>query len=231
MLHRIKRSSNQPVSFTSEDSGNIVLLTSTYISLLLKRHLYALEPVQILATAINLAHLLSQTTTPSPFHLHFCALTAITLLEVTDLENFALSERAYRGLEDLKTALRRNIIFPARLDSSTSWAESISAFIDAKPRLQPPPIPSKAPTQAVLASKGMEMEANGTQPAINAQEQRSLQHLADLAVQKGADGQLDDLDGAMGKSGMENGNGGVAWTEIDFGRLATFGYLNVIPGL
>jgi len=206
---------------------------SHYLSLLLKRQLYALEPVQILATALDLSSLVSQSAVPTPFHLHFCALAAITLLEITDLEVPALTDKAYAGLEDLKNALKHNIIFPGKTENPVSWADSISTFIDAKPRLQPPSTPSKPPAPAVLASKEVEPDANGAQPAMNAQEQRSLQHLADLAVQKGADGQTEEADGVVagGKGGRENGGGAGARIAIDFGRLAAFGYLKVIPGL
>ena len=234
MLHRVQRlfdTFQSSSSSTVPDPSNLIPLTTHHVILLLKRYLHVLEPVQVLAVALESANILSQTPMASPIHIHFCALTTITLLETSDLENPSLAEKAYEGLADVKIALKRNILFPLRPDDPDSRAGNIISFIDAKPRLHLPPTLSKPPPQAVLTSKDEESASNGAPPAMNAQEQRSLQHLADLAVQKGTDGPSEEIEGANGRSGGGHGNFGTGSPVLDFRLLATVGYLNVIPGI
>lgn len=249
------------------DNGSVAVLDGLSplmfwsITLLLKRHLFTYTPSEILYPAeviIDLLHKQTESPVPtsSPFHHHFLAIAVITLLEITDLPE--LARDAWKSLEKAlqvftlrdkhsETAGEFENVF-----ATQSWNASFLAFIEAKLN------DHRANQQEPQPAAGTSSSGGGTAPPlVGPTEQRSLQHLADLAVGAGggpgnaASPPPASADNAPGeeKDPASSATAGVAeglpvWpneqakqqqqqqrTTIDFTRLTRKGYLNVFAGL
>ncbi|KAK2740176.1 Glucose-responsive transcription factor [Onygenales sp. PD_40] len=222
-----------------------------FITLLLKRHLFTYTPSEILYPAeviIDLLHRESQSQTPtsSPFHIHFLALAVVTLLEVTDLPD--LANDAWESLEKALQVISQREKYSAtagefeNIFATPSWDSCIHAFVQAK-------------LSKVKAGGAQGGPAGSGPPLVGPTEQRSLQHLADLAVGAGGGANPasppptsashavggEDKDTGAGASAPGDGSDGLppAGTEpkqtapafVDFTRLTKKGYLNVLAGI
>lgn len=239
----------------SEDELNMVYTESVcqlsfwFLTLLSKRHLYTQVPTEIIHPAegiINILDQQSETTNPitSPFHYHFLALAVITLLEITDIPE--LASDAWKGLEKAVQVIHRRERHAAlagefeSIFANQSWEACIRATIESK-------LAKFRSDQASNARQGA-----AAPPLVGPTEQRSLEHLADLAV--GAGGGTgnaqspppqsagDDKDAMAGVSsqapplpdmGPPSNPGQKQDTRVcvDFTQLTKKGYLNVFAGL
>ncbi|EGC49250.1 C6 finger domain-containing protein [Histoplasma capsulatum var. duboisii H88] len=247
-----------------------------FITLLLKRHLFTYTPSEILYPAeviIDLLHKQSQaqtsetaaattqilTTHSTPFHLHFFSLAVLTLLEITDLPD--LANDAWESLEKALQIISHREKYSAtagefeNLFSTPRWDACIHGFIQAK-LAKGRPQQSGPQVGATSDSGGAAGPGSAAPPIVGPTEQRSLQHLADLAVGAGSAGGSGN---APSPPGTSAGNGPGEEKEantrtaagpsemadglqqqpssvepqrpavfIDFTRLTKKGYLNVL---
>jgi hypothetical protein len=232
------------------------------ITLLLKRHLFTYTPSEILYPAeVIVDILLNQSLSPnpllSPFHLHFLALSVITLLEVSDIPE--LSNDAWESLEKALQIVshRETHIATAgefeNIFTTPSWDTAIRSFIERKLAK------SRSGQQATPQGQNLGVSATAATvggpapPLVGPTEQRSLQHLADLAVGAGGGAAnaasppatanvTGDGDGSATVNPPAPGaadGASSATTEakqqprvlIDFTRLTKKGYLNVFAGI
>lgn len=212
-----------------------------FVTLLLKRQLYTYAPAEVLYPAEAIVDILQKQSglpTPacSPFHYHFLALAVLTLLEITD--NPELSNDAWTALDKALQVITQREKHAAtagefeKIFATQNWEACIRAFIEVKL--------SKTRTGQFSAphTAAASGDATGAQPLVGPTEQRSLQHLADLAV--GADGE--DKEGAGGGSAnagatsslpemlplSDSKQQGQNRVFVDFTLLTKKGYLNVL---
>ncbi|PGH14256.1 hypothetical protein AJ80_05996 [Polytolypa hystricis UAMH7299] len=180
-----------PVSVAQIESFSPLMFW--FITLLLKRHLYTYTPSEILYPAeviINILHKQSESETPSPrspFHMHFLALAIITLLEITDIPE--LASEAWEALDKaLQTLSQRekNATLATEFEkifTTRSWDAAFHAAIEAK-LTKFRSAPEQQGAQTGVGVSGSTSGGNAP-PVVGPTEQRSLQHLADLAVGAG----------------------------------------------
>ncbi|KAJ5495822.1 hypothetical protein N7539_000938 [Penicillium diatomitis] len=214
------------------------------VRLLIKRHVFVYSPYEIIYCAqevINEMHKAVTHNRPAtPFDLHSLALASMTLLEATVLPEW--SAECWTSLEKVEDILDRRA--QRSLEASefgdifatSGWDAKIRVFIEWR----------RAKSQESLLHEvggGQKVVAGSNPPVMGPNEQRSLQHLADLAV--GAEGSVGQnatppppggLSGDHSESSPNlapqlahgGGNGRVV---VDFTMLTKAGYLNVFSGL
>lgn len=210
------------------------------IRLLIKRHLFVYSPYEVIYCAeelINTMHNSAmQPRVSTPFDLHSLALASMTLLEASVLSDYA--SECWEYIRKVEEILDRRAKYNAEagefedIFSTPGWDAKIRAFIDWKK--------SANRTQE---SSGTDANLRNAAPPMGPTEQRSLQHLADLAV--GAEGTvsantsspppvLPPTDNAAGPSGLNATSPNLqpqGRTFVDFTALTKEGYLNVFSGL
>ncbi|EAU33645.1 conserved hypothetical protein [Aspergillus terreus NIH2624] len=211
------------------------------LRLLIKRHIFVYSPYEIIYSAqevINEMHKgISQSRPVTPFDLHSLALASMTLLEAT-----VLPEHANECWDSLKKAEE---ILDYRAKRSTEGGEFGDIFAtpgwDAKIRLFLDWRRTKS-QESQLQDPSLGKNGSGPPPVMGPNEQRSLQHLADLAV--GAEGTVSGGAGSPPPAISSTDNnmpttspnlGAVSQPQgrvvVDFTLLTKEGYLNVFSGL
>lgn len=236
-VHEMPESTTRPL-FES-------LQTQLYwtIRLLIKRHVFVYSPYEIIYSAQELINELHKATVqnrlPTPFDLHSLALATMTLLEATVLPEH--SDECWGSLEKVEEILDRRS--KRSLEASEfghifgtpSWDAKIRVFLEWR----------RAKSQESLlheASGAVKVGAGSQPPLMGPNEQRSLQHLADLAV--GAEGSVGQnaspppvLSADQGETSanlapqLAQAGGGGGRVVVDFTMLTKEGYLNVFSGL
>lgn len=210
------------------------------IQLLIKRHIFIFVPAELIYPSqviIEIMKKQAENSTPisSPFQFHFLALAVITLLELMDMPELVNDVQEILEKALIVISLREKHAATAgefeKVFATQNWENTIRLFIEA--RLN----------QVRQGRVGSQQFVGTSSQPLDATEQRSLQHLADLAV------------GAGGKSGSaasppttSAGHGGPENKEpttgagleeqkedyplfIDFAELTKKGYLNVLAGI
>lgn len=240
---------------------NLSPLIHWFITLLLKRHLFTHTPAEILHSAevlVDILHKQSIASPPfsSPFHLHAQALAAITLLEITDIPDLATD--AWESLEKLLQLLERRDQYASsagefeNVFATPGWNATIRSWVENKlAKFRGNPQAAIQQMQQGQNGTANNVIANSGLPVVGLTEQRSLEHLADLAVGAGggaANASSPPPGSAANATGEEKDTGaagagtgeGLAATSpkqqparitIDFTRLTKKGYLNVSAGL
>ncbi|KAL2835235.1 hypothetical protein BDW59DRAFT_137363 [Aspergillus cavernicola] len=209
--------------------------------LLMKRHIFVYSPYEIVFSAeevINELHratLLSRQTTP--FDLHSLALSTMTLLEASVLPEYTnecwdtlmkveeiLDHREKRATESLELG---------DIFQTGSWDSKIRLFLEWR----------RTKSQEIqLQDPNLGKAGSVVPPVVGPNEQRSLQHLADLAV--GAEGSVaaNTSPPPPAMPSTENHMSATSphlapalslqsRTVVDFTLLTREGYLNVFSGL
>ncbi|KAJ5093877.1 hypothetical protein N7456_009738 [Penicillium angulare] len=214
------------------------------VRLLIKRHVFVYSPYEIIYCAqevINEMHrATAQARLATPFDLHSLALATMTLLEATVLPE--LSNECWEGLAKVEEILdhRQNTSQPSEFNkifSTPGWDAKFRVFLEWRRA-------KSQETQLQEAVSGVSKSGSSVPPPMGPNEQRSLQHLADLAV--GAEGSVGQPASATPPPGLsaEHGDaspnlapqlahsqGGLGRTVVDFTMLTKEGYLNVFSGL
>ncbi|KAL1960320.1 hypothetical protein VTO42DRAFT_8280 [Malbranchea cinnamomea] len=220
-----------------------------FITLLLKRHLCTFAPSEVLYAAeaiIDLLHKQSELPAPvcSPFHYHFLALAVITLLEITDIPE--LANDAWVNLDKGLQVITQREKHAAtagefeKIFATENWEACIRAFVEVKlTKVRGGQF--GAPQPATVAGG-----TAGATSVVGPTEQRSLQHLADLAVGAGGSAATNTSPPASAgnATGGEDKDAGSALPEalpqqdgkqqgqqrvfVDFSLLTKKGYLNVL---
>lgn len=209
------------------------------IRLLIKRHIYVYSPYEIIYSAIEVinemhkANLQSRLTTP--FDLHSLALASMTLLEAT-----VIPEHANECWDALKKVEE---ILDYRAKQSTGAAEFGDIFAtpgwDSKIRIFLEWRRTKS-QESQLQDSNLGKSGSAAPPVMGPNEQRSLQHLADLAV--GAEGTVAANAGSPPALSADNNLNATSPNltsvsqpqgriVVDFTLLTKEGYLNVFSGL
>ncbi|KAJ5506545.1 hypothetical protein N7453_005502 [Penicillium expansum] len=213
------------------------------VRLLIKRHVFVYSPYEIIFCAqevINEMHKSTmQSRLPSPFDLHSLALASMTLLEATVLPEHA--NECWATLEKVEEILDRRSKRAAEgsefdnIFSTPEWDAKIRIFLEWR-RIKS--------QESQLQEAEIGGLAKSQQPVMGPNEQRSLQHLADLAV--GAEGSVGQNAPSTPPPGLSNeqgeaeqnlapqltqSNGGSGRVVVDFTMLTKEGYLNVFSGL
>lgn len=211
-----------------------------YITLFVKRQLYTYLPEDVLYPAeviIELLHKQSDLSTPvsSPFHYHFLALAVVTLLEITDIPE--LSHHAWVALDRALQVITQREKHAStvgefgKIFATQNWEACIRGFIEAKlTKVRA----GQFGAQAAAAASGRQPGANLVGPT----EQRSLQHLADLAVGAGGNANTNTTSPPPPTGSAEEKDAhpdaakqsGEQRAFVDFTLLGKKGYLNVLAG-
>ncbi|KAJ5983965.1 hypothetical protein N7481_006064 [Penicillium waksmanii] len=218
------------------------------VRLLIKRHVFVYSPYEIIYCAqevINELHKAThQNRLQTPFDLHSLALASMTLLEATVLPEYA--NECWDSLQKVEEILDRRSKRAAsaaefeNLFGTPSWDAKIRVFLEWR-RIKSQESQLQESIGAVAKVSG---QGSGSQPPMGPNEQRSLQHLADLAV--GAEGSVAQNAPSTPPPGLsaEHGEGspnlapqlmqsqsGLGRVIVDFTMLTREGYLNVFSGL
>ncbi|KAJ5168712.1 uncharacterized protein N7482_004306 [Penicillium canariense] len=159
------------------------------VRLLIKRHVFVYSPYEIIYCAqevINELHRATlQNRLPTPFDLHSLALASMTLLEATVLpEHGDDCWSSLEKVEDILDHRSKRAIEATEFDNifgTPGWDAKIRVFLEWR----------RAKSQESLLHEAAgvgKVGAGGQPPVMGPNEQRSLQHLADLAV--GAEGSV-----------------------------------------
>lgn len=214
------------------------------VRLLIKRHVFVYSPYEIIYCAqevINELHKANlQGRLATPFDLHSLALASMSLLEATVLPEHA--NECWDSLLKVEEILDRRSKRTAsagefgNIFGTPSWDAKIRVFLEWR-RI-------KSQESQLQESIGAAAKRTGSQPPMGPNEQRSLQHLADLAV--GAEGSVSQnapstpppgLSGDHGEASpnlapqLAQSHGGNGRVIVDFTMLTREGYLNVFSGL
>ncbi|OJD25163.1 hypothetical protein ACJ73_03465 [Blastomyces percursus] len=242
-LNRIRDVEQIPLDGSSDNMttpriDELSSLMFWFITLLLKRHMFTYTPSEILyptEVIIDLLHGQSQsqtsettttTQTPTtPFHVHFLALAVLTLLEITDLPD--LANDAWESLEKALQVISHREKYSAtagefeNIFATPSWDACIHAFIQTKLAKGRRPQPSGPQGACTSGSSGAMGPGSALPPVVGPKEQRSLQHLADLAVGAGGAGGSGNASSPPGSSA-----GNIQADEKETNAVATAG----VPG-
>ncbi|KAJ5612526.1 hypothetical protein N7510_005720 [Penicillium lagena] len=215
------------------------------IRLLIKRHVFVYSPYEIIYCAqevINEMHKATlQNRQPSPIDLHSLALASMTLLEATVLpEHGSECWDSLGKVEEILDHRSRRSTNASEFDDifgTPGWDAKIRIFLEWRR--------AKAQESQLHESGSLPKTSSSNHPPMGPNEQRSLQHLADLAV--GAEGSVTQNASATpppGLSSTEHGetspnlapqlsqsHGGAGRVVVDFTMLTKEGYLNVFSGL
>ncbi|EEP76354.1 predicted protein [Uncinocarpus reesii 1704] len=234
------------LDFTNTDAATVNTVESfsplVYwsIHLLLKRHLYIYVPAELIYPSqviIEIIKKQAENATPisSPFHFHFLALAVITLLELTDIPELVNDTQEILEKALAAISLREKHAATAgefeNIFATQSWENTIRLFIEAR--------------MNQLRQERVGNQISGNHQPLGPTEQRSLQHLADLAV--GAGGKAGNASSPRsappGNLAAENKEPTLPVAPgleeqkedypifIDFTELTKKGYLNVLAGM
>ncbi|KAJ5923294.1 hypothetical protein N7454_008539 [Penicillium verhagenii] len=231
-----------------ENTATRMLLESVHtqlywtVNLLLKRHLFFYSPQEVVRCAEELTNELYRATLqsrlPTPFDMHSLAIASMTLLEATVLPE--VSDKCWDSLSKVEEILnqRENLTNEMgefkNILGTPGWDTKIRVFLEWR----------RAKFQASQLQESVAKAASGLPPPVmGPNEQRSLQHLADLAV--GAEGSV-----GQGTSGtpppglgeqdepspsiaprLAQSHVNAGYQTVDFTMLTKEGYLNVFSGL
>ncbi|WEW58209.1 Glucose-responsive transcription factor [Emydomyces testavorans] len=210
------------------------------IHLLLKRHLYIYVPAELIYPSQVLIEIMKKQTespTPisSPFHFHFLALAIITLLELMDIHELVddvqeILDKAL-GVISLREKHAATAGEFEKIFATQEWENTFRLFVEAR-------------KNQMRQERPANQQLRGASQPLGATEQRSLQHLADLAV--GAGGKPGSAPSppttssgnvsSENKEAMSNMAPGLEEHKedyplfIDFTELTRKGYLNVFAG-
>ena len=224
------------------------------IRLLIKRHIFVYSPYEIIYSAEEVINELHKATMQSrlatPFDIHSLALASMTLLEATVLPEHA--NECWDSLNKLEEILdyraKRFAGVPEFQDifATPGWDNKIRIFLEWR-RAKSQESQLQDSNNNLVKTTPSTTGAAGAPPVLGPNEQRSLQHLADLAV--GAEGSvaasvnvnasspppvLPSTESNMNAtspnlaSGSHPQQGRVV---VDFTLLTKEGYLNVFSGL
>ncbi|KAH8705005.1 putative C6 finger domain protein [Talaromyces proteolyticus] len=221
------------------------------INLYITRPLYVFAPYEVIHSAEALVKemhkdILPTTRLPSPLDIYSLALATLTLLEASKLPLCA--EFCWEILNNVEQILDRRAQTTALagefddLFSTPHWDRQLRSWIEAeKPTPHNQPSDSITQNQNNTTTNGTSAGANPTTssaPLVGPNEQRSLQHLADLAV--GAEGVAAGSDGAGGGAVNISLDGGAAAdgtsggginnvnNTVDFSLALRRGFMNVL---
>ena len=216
------------------------------VRLLIKRHVFVYSPYEIIYCAqevINELHRATlQSRLPTPFDLHSLALASMTLLEATVLPE--LANDCWESLSKVEEILDRRLKQSleagefANIFGTPGWDAKIRVFLEWR----------RTKSQEIQLQEavggGLNKTGAGAPPVMGPNEQRSLQHLADLAV--GAEGSVSQNASSTPPPGLSadqgdtspnlapqlsQSHGFAGRVVVDFTMLTKEGYLNVFSGL
>lgn len=212
------------------------------VRLLIKRHVFIYSPYEIIYCAREVINELHKATLAqrlaTPFDLHSLALASMTLLEASVLPEHA--DECWESLAKVEEILDRRAKSSAEssefggIFSTPGWDTKIRVFLEWRRAKS-----QESELQGVVS--GERRAGSSAPPLMGPNEQRSLQHLADLAV--AADGSVNQNPSTppgLGVEGDEDPSlapqlsqpqGGPGRVVVDFTMLTKEGYLNVFSGL
>lgn len=238
---------------TSSDSFLESLQNQLYwtIRLLIKRHIFVYSPYEIIYSAQEVIKELHKATMQSrlstPFDLHSLALASMTLLEATVLPEHA--NECWETLNKVEEILDRRTKRFTGIDefqdifATPGWDNKIRIFLEwrraksQESQLQDPNLNKTNNTSNSNNNNG----STAPPPVMGPNEQRSLQHLADLAV--GVEGSVAaNANASSPPPALPTTENNLNATEpqaqaqqgrvvVDFTLLTKEGYLNVFSGL
>ena len=233
---------------TSSDSFLESLQNQLYWTtrLLIKRHIFVYSPYEIIYSAQELTNELHKATMQSrlstPFDLHSLALASMTLLEATVLPEYA--SECWEALNKVEEILDRRTKRYTGVEefqdvfATPGWDNKIRIFLEwrrAKSQESQLHDPNLTKNNSHNGNNG----AAVSPPVMGPNEQRSLQHLADLAV--GAEGSVAaNANASSPPPALQENNlnasevhaqGQQGRMVVDFTLLTKEGYLNVFSGL
>ncbi|OJJ45461.1 hypothetical protein ASPZODRAFT_134114 [Penicilliopsis zonata CBS 506.65] len=223
------------------------------IRLLIKRHIYVYSPYEVFHAAVELVLEMHKQTTVgtrlvSPFDLHSLALATMTLLEASVIPE--LTSECWEYIKRVEEILDRRASKSAEpgefqgIFTTPLWDEKLRVFIDWRRSKS-----QESQLQDPALSKG-NASGSSAPPIVGPSEQRSLQHLADLAV--GAEGSVTAAAGGGPSTPPPADNMAMDTSDlnattsphissvmphilgrvvVDFTVLTHEGYLNVFAGL
>lgn len=223
------------------------------VRLLIKRHVFIYSPYEIIYCAQEVINELLKATLqnrlPTPFDLHSLALASMTLLESTVLPEHA--NDCWESLEKVENILDRRQVRTTEASEfdnifgTPGWDAKIRVFLEwRRAKSQESQL-----HEAVAGANKSAGLGSSQPPVVGPSEQRSLQHLADLAV--GAEGSVNQNPSSppppslpSGLSAADHGetspnlapqlaqsHSGHGRVVVDFTMLTKEGYLNVFSGL
>lgn len=224
------------------------------IRLLIKRHIFVYSPYEIIYSAEEVISELHKATMQSrlatPFDIHSLALASMTLLEATVLPEHA--NECWDSLNKLEEILdyraKRFAGVPEFQDifATPGWDNKIRIFLEWR-RAKSQESQLQDSNNNLVKTTPSTTGAAGVPPVLGPNEQRSLQHLADLAV--GAEGSvaasvnvnasspppvLPSTESNMNATSPNLASGShlqQGRVVVDFTLLTKEGYLNVFSGL
>lgn len=159
------------------------------IRLLIKRHIFVYSPYEVIYCAEELVNEMHKSTTqprlPTPFDLHSLALASMTLLEAVVLPEYA--NECWESLKKVEEILDHRAKHTSEagefedIFATPGWDAKIRAFLDWRRSNNKATLETSAPDANLKNAS-----STAPPPVMGPNEQRSLQHLADLAV--GAEG-------------------------------------------
>lgn len=241
-IERLNREDSELMTLLSqEDAASYPYLESLTsqlfwtIRLLLKRHIFVHSPYEIIYCAESLLDEMHKATMQNrlatPFDLHSLALATMTLLEATALPEFATEcWDALKKLEDILDYRAERDTAPAEFDAifdTPGWDAKFRLFTEwRRAKVQ----------ESQVQDASLNRRSSNAAPLMGPNEQRSLQHLADLAV--GAEGSVaanasppppeNTVSATSPRPAPLQPSGRVV---VDFTVLTHKGYLNVFAGL
>ncbi|THC98882.1 hypothetical protein EYZ11_001660 [Aspergillus tanneri] len=212
------------------------------IRLLIKRHIFVYSPYEIIFSAEELINELHKASTQSrlitPFDIHSLALAAMTLLEATVLPEYANEcWDALKKVEEILDHREKRSAEAAEFGdifATPGWDSKIRVFLEWRR--------TKA-QESQAQDPNLNKSGSAGPPVMGPNEQRSLQHLADLAV--GAEGSVAANSGSPPPPALASTDNNLNATSpnlgpvaqphgrvvVDFTLLTKEGYLNVFSGL
>ncbi|KAL5343795.1 hypothetical protein BJX70DRAFT_122880 [Aspergillus crustosus] len=211
--------------------------------LLIKRHIFVYSPYEIIFSAGEVINELHRATSHSrqttPFDIHSLALATMTLLEASVLPEYSNEcWEALSRVEDILDHREKRSLESSEFGDifhTESWDAKIRLFLEWR----------RAKSQETqLHDPSLSKIGSAPPPVVGPNEQRSLQHLADLAV--GAEGSVAANASPPPPSSIplaDNHNVGATSPNlgqaqpshgrlvVDFTLLTKEGYLNVFAGL
>ncbi|KAL3491337.1 hypothetical protein BJX62DRAFT_125555 [Aspergillus germanicus] len=208
--------------------------------LLIKRHIFVHSPYEIVYSAEEVVNELYKASTQSrqttPFDIHSLALATMTLLEASVLPEYANEcWESLAKVEEILDQREKRAIGPSEFGDifhTESWDAKIRLFLEWR---------RTKSQESQLHDPSLGKIGSSAPPVVGPNEQRSLQHLADLAV--GAEGSVaanasppppssippvDEITSGQNLASALPPHGRIA---VDFTLLTKEGYLNVFSGL
>ena len=202
------------------------------VNLLVRRHMFVYTPLEVIyAAEAVVKEMLKKTTTnrlPSPFDVHSLCIATLTLLEATDMPIFAghcweVLDKVDKILDAREKAASKAGEFD-NIFATPAWDRRIRSSLERK----------RNKDQFGQSHSISRTNSAAVYPLVGPNEQRSLQHLADLAV--GAEGVVANASSPplIGENHIAAAASGAGSTGpqsrqrfVDFTRLTKYGYLNV----